>query len=69
MAYARKNSRGTRRSGGGGRTVARRGAGTRRRVSSGGAGSRAVRIELVIPGMSASRPFQVPAGPSKRSRF
>lgn len=69
MAYARKNFRGNRRSGGGGRIVARRGTGSRRRVSSRGASARAVRIELVIPGMSASRPFAVPAGPSKRSRF
>lgn len=69
MSYARKNYRGARRSGGGGRAVARRGTGGRRRVYSGGASARAVRIELVIPGMSASRPFQVPVGQSKRSRF
>lgn len=69
MAYARKNSRGNRSGGGRRRNVARRGTGARRRVSSGGSSSRAVRIELVVPGMSASRPFAVPAGPSKRSRF
>lgn len=69
MAYARKNYRGTRRNGSGGRSVARRGTGTRRRVSSSRSTGRAVRIELVIPGMSASRPFEVPAGASKRSKF
>lgn len=69
MAYARKNARGARRRTGGGRTVSRGGSGSRRRVRSSSGGGRAVRIELVVPGMSASRPFEVPVGPAKRSRF
>lgn len=69
MAYARKSYRRSAGSTGGRRTGARRTSGNRRRVSRSAGGSRAVRIELVVPGMSASRPFEVPVGPAKRSRF
>lgn len=69
MAYARKGTRGTRRRTGSGRGGARGGTASRHRVRSRSSGSRSVRIELVVPGMNASRPFEVPVPPAKRSRF
>lgn len=71
MAYARKNSRS--RSGGSNRRSGgtRRGAGSRRSVRTRSGGGGAVRIELVVPGMNASRGsiFQKPEAAPKRSRF
>lgn len=71
MAYARKNSRS--RSGGSNRRSGgtRRGAGSRRSVRTRSGGGGAVRIELVVPGMNASRGsiFQMPEAAPKRSRF